>query len=383
LEKQLKMQQQRNNVESSNLKSKFAAEMEVLIGDKQRESLHRLAQVETLRVRVAELESQISEQSRENNRLKKMSGEHKLLDLSTSISSGEIAHNEILMLQQELEEKEVELAIFKKKLHSEEERRVVADANVQALKTALSQSDRESKALRTQLSRQKSGSAGSFSPTKVVSAVPPPVLASSSDQHMAFLDHSAEVKREMEAMRREHQAALSLRDAMVRQAETDLAEERQQRRELRKRMAAHKSLSAVQEDIETELNECKRDLFQTLGVNAKLMHMNRTGSPCNVDVASIWEMAEKESLHWKKYRSFIQNQIDLLFDVDIKLKKISHSLPVLFARLEGQQQSSSSVEAKSENTEDSLLLEDGEELGISAFTSPTELRNNSRKNSIK
>ena len=123
------------------------------------------------------------------------------------------------------------------------------------------------------------------------------------------------LQRELDASRREGKASLALRDAIIRQTEAALAQERTQRTLLRQRvMNAYKmqesALDEVREDLAADEQVWQQELFHALGVNAKLMHMTATGQPCNIDLASMWEQAFADKIHWKTFRAWIQDRID-------------------------------------------------------------------------
>ena len=64
-------------------------------------------------------------------------------------------------------------------------------------------------------------------------------------------------------------------------------------------------------DWDAELKACACELFHALAVSAKLQEMSRTGSPCNVNVSSLWDAASENNLHWRGFRGWIQKQIAL------------------------------------------------------------------------
>ncbi len=156
------------------------------------------------------------------------------------------------------------------------------------------------------------------SPTSVISASSP---TKQNDEQMvqerslAHQEHNAYLKRELEAAKREHKAALSLREAIIAQTEAELARERMQRSVLRQRIvrAARSGTpveGVVEVDWDTELKACSCELFHALAVSSKLQEMSRTGSPCNVNVSNLWEMALDSNLHWRSFRAWIQKQIN-------------------------------------------------------------------------
>ncbi len=75
LEKQLVATQQRHNVEDSNLRAKFAAEMEATIAQHQREKSHMAGEVLNLQRKIAEVEKQLSGRTKEIQRLRMAAGE--------------------------------------------------------------------------------------------------------------------------------------------------------------------------------------------------------------------------------------------------------------------------------------------------------------------
>lgn len=75
LEKQLSLTQQRHNVEDSNLRAKFAAEMEVTIAQQQREKVQMAAELQNIHKKVAEAEKQLAGRTKEIQRLRLAAGE--------------------------------------------------------------------------------------------------------------------------------------------------------------------------------------------------------------------------------------------------------------------------------------------------------------------
>lgn len=75
LEKQLSLMQQRHNVEDSNLRAKFAAEMETTIAQQQREKVQMAAEMQNMQKKLGESEKQLSGKTKELQRVRLAAGE--------------------------------------------------------------------------------------------------------------------------------------------------------------------------------------------------------------------------------------------------------------------------------------------------------------------
>lgn len=387
LEKQLTATQQRYNVEESNLRREFAEQLEAQIRDSERakmELLHALngasGQVDSLQKRLSDMEKKLESRGKELTRLR-AAGQHQDGRLSSdaspipmrdsqSTSRSDLLDAEMELVQKELDDKATEMMQLRKQLTDAEEARDVALARSDVLRTGLMQLERELKALRSQVSRAKNASQLSSSPTVVVSAMSPGKstatssssttsngsLASSSEELLAHQELVASLERELDALRREKAAATSLKDAVIYRMELELSRERQFRVQARARMlrAARKGQleDVIEEDLESELKACNLDLFQALGVSAKLSAMNAYGAPCNVDLNSLWDEAEREGLHWKMYRGWIQKKVD----VEMGLRKLASP-------------------NNNNNTNSSNNSSNDRPAAEGAFTSPQQIRN--------
>lgn len=151
----------------------------------------------------------------------------------------------------------------------------------------------------------------------------------------------------------EHKAAIGLKDAIIAQTESELMHERMQRSLLRQRvLQAAKEGQNVEHVVEVDWEEGENiadhpslshgqvPRNQTVRVRAVSFVGGRSkvaandsdrwdfcffitllicyfliffslsqGSPCNVDVSALMELAAERGVHWKNYRTWIQKQV--------------------------------------------------------------------------
>ncbi len=163
LEKQLTVMQQRFNVEESNLRSKFAAEMEATISDHQREKAQTLSELQSLQKKLAEADAKVVSkvsvafcvigvfsfdvfaQTKELQRLRSTTGTDLSPAVARSPHAAELIDAEVELVQKELDQREQELQEFRKRAQHAEMEKDVALSNLEALKSAFTQTDRELK----------------------------------------------------------------------------------------------------------------------------------------------------------------------------------------------------------------------------------------------
>ena len=379
-------------MELSIARSSFSEQLENTISEHQRDRTVLLSQIESTQRRVVDLERHLASKQKELSRQRKLSGtvesmaltppDDGMLVRSGSSSSSDLIEAELDQLQIELDDRGTALKKMRSELRTMQEQHAVALTNVEALKSALAVTDRENKTLRMQLSRQRSGAGGtggsaSSSPVVVVSSAPP---LPADEKEVS--DRLVTLERELDACRREFKAMIALRDVILRQTEAMLAQERSRRNLLRIRvLAAQKdpyssTLTVVRDDMQQDERVLVQELFHALGVNAKLMSMTATGLPCNVNVASLWEEAQAENVHWRLFRSWVQERIERN-DVEERGRSSSSSSPNI---LSGTSALSPDPVSKSGTP---LRLSATAPVMGSAFTSPAAIRQQSSKAKLK
>lgn len=358
LEKQVTTMQQRHSVEELDMQRKHSEELESVIREAERTKVELLRavsdgskQVDSLQKKLLEQERKLDSRTKELSRLRaaangsSASMSPPITTLMDQRDLGSVLDTELELVQKELDDRATEVVAMRKKLTDAEEARDAALAKVDVLKSGLSQVDRELKALRLQFAKAKSGSTGlamsgggmseggagatvvvaASSPTaRATSAFPSAATSASSPSSVGGL-HSAEemlahqevlvnMTRELEALRREKAAALSLRDCVAQRLESELYRERQLRSQLRDRLLRAARGGTLERDglldVETELAECRQELFHAVGVAAKLTATGARGQVCNLDLSSLWEQAQQEGVHWRYYRAWLQRHVD-------------------------------------------------------------------------